>query len=184
MAAVSFTGKLDPKFLSRFRKRFEQFEFQAGVLEPTKPHYQAKPIFTKTGKRKKKNVAFKSVDGLKARRETRVQSGTVGMIAKVHGKRVDFIRAPFRNATSPALKSLRKAWIKFFTAARPLAMKKKVEDALVDVIRDPIRRRKYGPNSTRTSRIKGFNRRLFDTGQLWKSIKAKVSRSPRKTPNV
>jgi hypothetical protein len=49
----------------------------------------------------------------------------------------------------------------------------------VNVIRDPIRRRRYGPNSALTTRIKGFNRRLFDTGQLWQSIKAKVTKLPK-----
>jgi hypothetical protein len=181
---VSFNAKVDRRFLNRFRRRFEQFELQAGVLEPTKPHFKAKPIYKKNGKRKTKNAAFTSVDGLKARRKSRIQAGTVGMIADVQGKRVDFIRAPFKQATSPALKALRKAWIRFFSARNPSTMRRVVEQALVNVIRDPIRRRRYGPNSALTTRIKGFNRRLFDTGQLWKSIKAKVTRSPRKTKNV
>jgi hypothetical protein len=177
--AISLQGKVSPQFLTKFRNRFEQYGFEAGVLNPSKPHYQARPIHTKTGKRKKAAAAFTTIDGMRARKKTRTKSGTVGLIAGVQSKRVNFIVAPFRRASSPELTKLRKAWIKFSKSDRPMSLRKQLEDALVNVILVPIRKRRYGPNTKRTVAIKGFNRRLFDTGQLWQSIKAKVTKLPK-----
>lgn len=175
---IGFKGGLDPKFKKRFVSRLGQFQAEAGILKPEQTHYMARSIYTKTGKRKKKKAAFTSVDGMKARRKTSKPAGTMYSVAEIQSKilRINFITAPFSGGKTSQLTKVRKAWIALIKAQRPMSKRKQLEDALVNAIREPIRKRRYGPNTSITIREKGFNRRLFDTGQLWKSIKAKVSK--------
>jgi hypothetical protein len=49
-----------------------------------------------------------------------------------------------------------------------------MENLAQAIIRNPILRGDYGSNSALTRKIKGFDRFMFDTGQLFQSIKAKV----------
>lgn len=51
---------------------------------------------------------------------------------------------------------------------------KRIANLIQAIVRNPITRGEYGGNSVEWAKIKGFNRLLFDTGQFFKSIIAKV----------
>jgi hypothetical protein len=48
------------------------------------------------------------------------------------------------------------------------------ETCLQAIVRNPILKGEYGRNSRLTQKIKGFNRYMIDTAQLFKNIKADV----------
>lgn len=190
---IEIKGSVSPNIKKKFRNRFEKFEWRAGLFEEdwNKPHFPARSIYTKTGKRKKKKSAFTTVDGLKARKKGTVRSvansSAIGPVRLPtmrqilhkanHTARKDIIKAPFEKRGTLAMWKLRRAIVGFLMAERPGGKhRKRVDAALVNVIRDPIRRRAYGKNSREWAKEKGFNRLLFDTGQLWKAIKSKVVR--------
>lgn len=183
---IAFVGKLDNRFKARFTARFEQYEFQAGVMpsDGEKKHYEAKSITLKSGKRKKRKSAFTTVDGMTARKRRGYLFGNEPTIKQIYQfacryVRSDIVKDPFLSPNSGPMRKLSKALSKFFQADRPMAQRRKVEDAMLNVIRDPIKKKNYRPNSRAWAKVKGFNRALFDTGQLYRSFKAKVSRIPK-----
>lgn len=167
--------------------RYEKYNIQAGILKDG-PHFAAQPILTKRGKLKKS--AFTDVDGMKARRMVRGKkvAGPLPSIAHVardlrRKTRVNFWTAPFKRKASKEVKRFKKALMALFGARQMGNKRKLAEQLLVEAIRAPIKRRQYGPNRPETARMKGFNRRLFDTGQVYRAIKASIKRKPSK-PNV
>ena len=52
--------------------------------------------------------------------------------------------------------------------------KKRLENAVQAVVRNPILRGDYGKNMASTAKAKGFNKLGIDTAQMFKSIKAKI----------
>ena len=63
----------------------------------------------------------------------------------------------------------------FFKLAFGASEKKRAENLLQACVRNPIRAGEYGPNSPLTVLIKGFDRAMIDTGQLFKAIKARCT---------
>lgn len=90
-------------------------------------------------------------------------------IRKIH--KVDYLREPFKDENSPDMKKLRKALANLLKGKAGYS---KVETAFRAVLRNPILKRKYGANSAQAKRVKTFDRKLIDTGQFFKAIKAKV----------
>ncbi len=53
-------------------------------------------------------------------------------------------------------------------------MRKRCENLLQAIVRNPILRGEYGKQGRSTTRTKGFYSPMIDTAQLFKSIKASV----------
>jgi hypothetical protein len=91
--------------------------------------------------------------------------------------RINIYTAPFKGRQSREVKKFRKALLTFFSAKKASAsLRKRAEHLLVEAIRVPIRRRQYGKHSRSWAHEKGFQRRFFDTGQLYMSISARIKK--------
>lgn len=183
---------IDKRFKNRIKMRYEKYDIQAGILKDG-PHYPAQPL-TRTSKRGKVSKVKRphtQIDGMKARRKirSRKMSGPLKSIAHVardlrRKTGVNFFRRPFRGKLSIEARRFKKALMKMFGAKKMGNKRKLAEQLLVEAIRKPIRRRAYGPNRADTVLTKGFNRRLFDTGQVYEAIRARIKRKPKGGANV
>ena len=160
--------KLDKRFQKRVSGVFGKYTFEVGVLTDA-PHKQAR-----VGERGQggKDV-ITSYAGGPARKTSRRNSGlTIAQVSAANRERMDvnYLTEPFEKKTSDIIKFTNE----FFKLAFGKSEKRRAENLLQAVVRNPILRGEYGSNSTLTSRIKGFNRNMIDTAQLFKAIKAKV----------
>lgn len=152
---------LDRTFTKQARGRFERYEFQVGILQD-RTHYVAAP----------KEAGLKSFAGGPARKATRVSAGnTVADISEKMRARlkVNFYTHPFKSRKNRDILKFSKA---FFDLVRGRGQRRRVENYLQAIVRNPILRGDYGRNSRIAAKNKGFNRLMIDTGQLFKAIKA------------
>jgi hypothetical protein len=158
------------KFQRSVRKsllgRFGKYQFQVGVLED-KPHYQPQPDGPLN-----MGDNIKTYAGGPSRKQSKVESGlTVSAVSKANRDRLGFnyLREPFKKQSSDIIKFSRA----FFKLAFGMSEKKRAENLLQAIVRNPILRGDYGSNTRGTARLKGFDRHMIDTAQLFKSLKAK-----------
>jgi hypothetical protein len=113
-----------------------------------------------------------------ARRVGRLNTGlkisTVSEDARRQLK-INYLTRPFRGnrKNADAVKMMKQFWRLVFKEGK-LASKKRLENALQAVIRNPITRGDYGKNKKLTRTIKGSDRKFIDTGQLFRAIRARV----------
>lgn len=157
-------------FKKQLKRSIEKYEFQVGVLDDV-PHYEAVDagLF--------KEPLLSSYAGGPVRRKSGVPSDeTTGQIFINNMERtgLNLLLEPFEKPNSDILK--------FTNYFLKLAMKQKgaserrVTNLLQAIVRNPILNQEYGANSSQTADSKGFNRHLFDTGQMFKSIKARITK--------
>lgn len=164
--AVKMNIKLDRRFEKQARGRIERFYFDVGVLE-NKPHKSA--LSQKRG--------FKTLAGGPSRKVSRKNSGmTLQDVSQElrANTRINFYTRPFRSKRNQDLLRFIRAFMRLLGLQGVIREKKRVENALQAVVRNPIVRGDYGRNKKVTANIKGFNRLMIDTGQLFKGIVAKV----------
>jgi hypothetical protein len=146
--------------------RFGKYQFEVGILE-NKPHYQAQPDGPLN-----MGENLKTFAGGPARRQTRVPSGiSVAEVSKENRARLGFnyLKVPFKNKSADIVKFSRE----FFKIAFGKSEKRRAENLLQAIVRNPILRGDYGGNTRGTAIAKGFDRHMIDTAQLFKSIRAR-----------
>lgn len=87
---------------------------------------------------------------------------------------INLLLRPFQDRNSDTLK-----FVDYFVrlaVKQPGVTIKRIENLLQAVVRNPILKQEYGPNNPATADAKGFNRHLFGTGQMFKAIRAKVTK--------
>jgi len=143
------------------KSRIHPYSFQVGVLTDS-PHRSA-------GKGKK-NFA-----GGPARTLGRKINGTLATVSKDvrNSTGVNYLTQPWKKKNDDAMK-LMKNFFKLAFGENKLSHKKRVENLVQAIVRNPILRGTYGRNKKITEKIKGFNRKFIDTSQLFKGIRAKV----------
>lgn len=158
--------ELDKRFRKNIAGRFGKYEFQVGVLED-KPHRDAL-----TGERGKKGEDVKSAyAGGPIRKASRSKSSQ--SIAEVSAKLrehlgLNYLSQPFQKKSSDIVRFSNE----FFKLAFGRSEKRRAENLLQAIVRNPMLRGDYGTNSELTQKIKGFDRKTIDTAQLFKAIKA------------
>lgn len=161
--------KLLPGFEKRLKGRFGKYNFEVGVLEDG-PHK-----VPKRGERGQKGQdVLSSYAGGPVRQKTRRDSAmTISEVSKENRERLGFnyLSEPFKKRTSDIIKFTNE----FFKLAFGRSEKRRAENLLQAVVRNPILRGEYGPNSALTKKIKGFDRGMIDTAQLFKALKAKCT---------
>lgn len=162
--------KLPKGFANRIKGRFEQYEFEVGILED-KAH--------RTALRGKRGLQGKDVlttyAGGPARKAGRKASGvTVADVSESFSEHigVNYLVAPFKNQSSEIIKFTQT----FFNYVFGRSTENRLTNLLQAIVRNPILRGDYGGNAELTKKIKGFDRLGIDTAQLFKSIKARVIR--------
>jgi hypothetical protein len=159
---------LTKKFKERLQGRFGKYSFQVGVLNDG-PHRDAK--------RGQRGLGGKDVLGTYAggpvRKQGRTSKESISQVSKENRERLglNFYTEPFKRKSSDIIKFTRS----FFKLVFGASEKRRAENLLQAVVRNPILRGDYGPNSPRAQKIKGFDRAMIDTAQLFKAIKAKCT---------
>lgn len=161
--------KLDKRFRKRLEGRFGKFRFEVGVLQDG-PHFEAR-----RGKRGLKGADVRSsyAGGPIRRRSGQAGPLTVAQVSEANRERLGFnyIVEPFKKRTSDIVKFSNE----FFRLAFGKTEKKRAENLLQAIVRNPILRGDYGSNGKLAVRIKGFDRLMIDTAQLFKALKARCT---------
>lgn len=167
--------KLSKGFRRRIEGRFSKYEFEVGVLNDG-PHYRPQD----SGALSQYGIGnLKTLAGGPARKQTREPSGlSIADVSEENRKHLGFnyIRAAFRNRYSADLLKFSDT---FFKLAFGRGQIKRAENLLQAIVRNPITRGDYGVNTRATADIKGFDRLMIDTGQLFKALKARIKRRTR-----
>lgn len=150
--------------------RIREFAFQVGVIEDGE---HLDPIEAKRGQEPQlSEYAGGPI------RKTSKNAGplTNGQVLLENMKRlnINLLQRPFQERNSDIIK-FTQGFLKY-VLRQPGAHIRRVENLLQAVVRNPILRGEYGSNSELTSEVKGFNRPLIDTGQMFKSIIARAYR--------
>ncbi len=84
---------------------------------------------------------------------------------------INYLLEPFKKKSSDIIKFTNE----FFKLAFGRSQKRRCENLLQAIVRNPILRGDYGPNSALTKKIKGFDRSMIDTAQLFKALISKCT---------
>lgn len=144
--------------------KVEPYSFEVGILTPG-PHKDA------AGKSK----GLKNFAGGPARRMTGKASSTLDEVSKDVRSFLGFnyLKRPFQNKSNDTTR-LAASFLDYALNESKGAKKKRLENLVQAVVRNPILRGSYGRNTKVTAGIKGFNRKLIDTAQFFKAIRARV----------
>lgn len=155
--------RLDGRFRKQAKGTFEKYEFYVGVLED-RPHKQAYP----------QSSGIKSYAGGPARKVSNQPSGkTISDVSEDLRKKtgINIYTRPFTSKKNSDILAFTKGFFEF-CAGRTQATR--LENLLQAIVRNPILRGDYGRNTPVTAKIKGFNRFMIDTAQLFRGIIARV----------
>jgi hypothetical protein len=158
--------KLDSRFKKKVQGLFGKYTFEVGVLEDG-PHKLAK----RGAPGLKGKDVLKTFAGGPARKISNKPSGlSISDVSKANRDRLgkNYLSEPFKKRSSDIIKFSNT----FFNLVFGRSQKKRAENLLQAIVRNPILRGEYGHNSKLTQKIKGFDRSMIDTAQLFKAIKA------------
>lgn len=160
--------KLDSKFKQQIRGEFEKYDFEVGILDDG-PHKDAKRGAPGQGGRD----VITSYAGGPVRKKSSKSSMSIAEVSAANSARLGFnyLTKPFEHTSSDILKFAKT----FFDLVFGKSQKRRAENLLQAVVRNPILRGEYGPQAPLTTAIKGFNRPMIDTAQLFKAIKARCT---------
>lgn len=165
---------LGDKWEKTLARRIEGVEFEVGVLEE-KPHMQ--PVDQGLyGVPQLKNYA-----GGPVRKTSRVPGdSTTGEVLVQNMERMNrnILLEPFQKKNSDILK-FTNYFLRYIVGRDQTSGVKRIENLLQAIVRNPILRQEYGKNTPQTADAKGFDRLLFDTGQMFKAIRARMIRRGR-----
>lgn len=86
---------------------------------------------------------------------------------------INFFRRPFETTKSSEYKKFIKEFIRAAAKRRSMSRAQKL---LLDVVRAPILKKKYGRNRRITRDVKGFDRRFIDTGQMVLGLDSEIKK--------
>lgn len=159
--------KLDKRFRKNVEGRFGRYEFEVGVIEDG-PH-----MLPRRGARGLKGQdVISSYAGGPVRKKTRTAGPlTIAQVSAENRERLGFnyLTEPFQKKTSDIVKFSNE----FFRLAFGRSEKRRAENLLQAIVRNPILRGDYGSNAALTQKIKGFDRKMIDTAQLFKALIAR-----------
>lgn len=159
--------KLSKNFKKRAQGRFGRFDFQVGVLQD-KQHKLARKGQRGLGGG---DVITSYAGGPVRKKSSQYGPLTIAEVSEANRERMDvnYLTEPFQKRSSDIIKFAKE----FFNLAFGRSQKKRAENLLQAIVRNPILRGDYGGNSKLTQKIKGFDRNMIDTGQLFKAITAR-----------
>ncbi len=158
--------KLDSRFKKHVEGLFGKYSFQVGILDDG-PHKLAR----RGARGLKGQDVISTYAGGPVRKKSSQDGGqTISEVSAANRDRLGFnyLTEPFKKKSSDIIKFTQA----FLRMAFGSSEKRRSENLLQAIVRNPILRGEYGPNSALTQKIKGFDRAMIDTAQLFKSIKA------------
>lgn len=173
--------RLTKGFARRLNKDFDKYDFEVGILRDG-PHYlpkKADPFFTGDDASMGANITS-FAGGPIRKRSSEKSDKNVSDVAAIMAEKIgeNYLREPFvGNKNNKDLKEFLKNFFRYRFGKSTI---KRLENSIQAVVRNPILRQDYGPNSPGAEAVKGFNRFGFDTGQWFQSIRAKVTKRNRR----
>ena len=169
MANDEVEFKLGDRWTEKFANRIERFEFEVGVLD-NKARREPKPLTSfQDVAPTLGNFAGGPVSKLSTDK-SQVTNAQV-LIENMERLNTNLLKEPFQDSSSE-LNRFTKAFMDLVLATG--MSQKRVENLLQAVVRNPILKLEYGSNSAFAADGKGFDRHLFHTGQMFKSIIART----------
>jgi hypothetical protein len=168
----SVTMKLRRPIKEQMKGVFGKYEFDVGIIEDKAHRAPAKSKKTPFGMDLKSS---KSYAGGPVRPTSNQPDGwTISGLSKKlrNALGINFYSDPFKGKKQN--QDIMKFSKSFFDLCQGRTQKKRCENLLQAIVRNPILRGDYGHNSPMTRAIKGFDRFLIDTGQFFKAIKART----------
>lgn len=161
---------LGKSWMKKVKRKIDGYEFEVGILQD-KPHYD--PVYH--GLFEEPSLS-KYAGGPIRDKSNQLGPLTTGQILIKNMERLqrNILLEPFRKKNSDIL-AFTSYFLKFIFS-KPGVNPNRLTNLLQAIVRNPILRKEYGNNSRATIENKGFDRHLFDTGEMFKSIKAKVIR--------
>jgi len=153
------TIKLDRRFQDQVKGKLQVYNFEVGILNDKQRKSPKKGLKSFVGGVARKTGAISGITLSEASKDLREKTG------------INFYTRPFKSRMNKDINRLLK---NFFDYAFGRSTQKRLTNTLQAVVRNPITRGDYGVNNPLTAKIKGFNRLMIDTGQLFKNIKARV----------
>lgn len=154
----------------KLNSRINKFSFEVGILED-------KAYKNPVVQGRFEEPSLKTYASGPVRQTSRQDSGrTIGDVFIENMKRlnINLLVDPFKRKNSDIMRFTR--YFLMLVVRRPGISIKRVENLLQAIVRNPILKEEYGKNTAITADEKGFNRHLFDTGQMFKNIRAKVKK--------
>lgn len=154
----------------KLQSRVQNVEFEVGVLDDSPHRLPVDQALFETPQ-------LKTYAGGPVRKTSRKDSGvTTGdvLVQNMERLNTNLLLEPFQKKNSDIMKFTR--YFLQYVVGRPGASIKRIENLLQAIVRNPILNQEYGPNNSTTADNKGFDRHLFDTGQMFKSIRARMIR--------
>jgi hypothetical protein len=164
--------KLSPGFKERVNARFSKFRMEVGVLEDS-PHMLPKERDPGADNFRSNLSTYAGGD---IRKKSRTPGPlTIAEVSAANRARLDmnYLTEPFEKRDSDIIK-FSDAFFKM-ASGKANSMRKRCENLLQAIVRNPILRGEYGKQARSTTKVKGFYRPMIDTGQLFKAIKASVT---------
>ena len=159
--------QLDKRFQKKVKGMFGKYSFEVGVLQDA-PHKEAR-----RGERGKKGRdVLSSFAGGPRRKVSRKDSGlSIAQVSAENRARLgyNYLTKPFQQRSSDIIKFTNA----FFNLVFGRSEKKRAENLLQAIVRNPLLRGQVGTQSLLTTTIKGFYRPMIDTAQLFRAIRAK-----------
>lgn len=161
---------LGSRWGKKLKSKVASVHFEVGILDD-KPHRD--PVETKLFDQ----PLLGSYAGWPVRKASRKSSGqSVGEVFNENQNRLNrnLLLEPFQKKDSQIIKFTN--YFLQYIVGRPGTNVKRIENLLQAIVRNPILNKEYGDNNATTADNKGFDRHLFDTGQMFKEIKARMLR--------
>lgn len=161
--------KLSKGFRERLQGRFSKYDLQVGILQDG-PHKEARRGARGLGG---KDVLSSYAGGPIRKKSSKPGPLSIAQVSAANREHLGFnyLTAPFKNKSSDIVKFT----AEFFRFAFGRSQKKRLENLLQAIVRNPILRGDYGSNAALTKKIKGFDRKMIDTAQLFRAIRAACS---------
>lgn len=161
--------ELGKSWTKKLKGRVEQYEFEVGVFDD-KPHMN--PVeHGRFEQPKLKNYAGGPTR--RTSRERGSKSVAEVLVDNMRRLNINILQRPFQERNSDILR-FTEAFLIMVTGGK--ASLKRLENLLQAIVRNPILKQEYGKNNPATADAKGFDRHLFDTGQMFRAIRARVKR--------
>jgi hypothetical protein len=164
--------KLDSRFQKKVKGLFGKYEFEVGVLDD-KPY--RKPQRGQRGQRGQDVLT--QYAGMQIRKASRIDSGvSISEVSASFRKHLGFnylIEAFKDNGKIRNNSEILKFSNEFMKLVFGRSEKRRTENLIQAIVRNPFKRKEFGDNSPLTKTIKGFSHKGIDTAQLFKNIKAR-----------
>lgn len=140
-------------------RAFEKTKIRVGVLDSS--------LRVKKAKRK---ADLKNFHGSKASRAGKQTQLPMKKLAEYLDTRYGVFSSAAKNFNNHDLNKITQELVKYFTSSG--VNQRRLENAAIALVRNPIYRKDFGDNKASTQKSKGFDWPMVDTGRFFNSIEA------------